>query len=120
LLALSSCALGPSYKRPAVAAPAVFRGEEGAAQQASIADLPWWEVFNDPALASLIKDALANNYDLLVAVQRIEQARAVGVQVRSEFFPQLGYEGDTSHARTPSAIVWHRRPARRSMPSPAS
>ncbi|HEX2385892.1 MAG TPA: efflux transporter outer membrane subunit [Candidatus Binatia bacterium] len=99
LLALSSCALGPNYKRPAVAAPAVFRGQEGAAEQASIADLPWWEVFNDPALASLIKDALANNYDLLVAMQRIEQARAVGVQVRSEFFPQLGYEGDTSHGK---------------------
>ncbi len=99
MLALSSCALGPNYKRPPVVAPAVFRGEEGAAQQASIADLPWWEVFNDPALASLIKDALANNYDLLVAVQRIEQARAVAVQVRSEFFPQLGYEGDTGRGK---------------------
>src|ERR1051325_10686456 len=99
MLALSACALGPNYKRPEVASPPVFRGEEGAAQQASIADLPWWEVFNDPALASLIKDALANNYDLLVAVQRIEQARAVAVQVRSEFFPQLGYEGDTGRGK---------------------
>src|ERR1041385_9088889 len=61
MLALSACALGPNYKRPPVASPAVFRGEEGAAQQASIADLPWWEVFNDPALASLIRDASAGS-----------------------------------------------------------
>ena len=98
-LALSACALGPNYKRPQVAAPPAFRGAEGVAEQASFADLPWWEVFKDPALAALIKDALANNYDLLVAVQRIEQARAVAVQVRSEFFPQLGYEADSSRGK---------------------
>ncbi len=99
MVVLYACALGPNYKRPQVAAPQGFRGQEGAAEQASIADLPWWEVFNDPALASLIKDALANNYDLLLAVQRIEQARAVAVQVRSELFPQVGYEGDTGRGK---------------------
>jgi outer membrane protein, multidrug efflux system len=99
LLALSACSVGPNYKRPPVAAPAVFRGQEGAAEQASIADLPWWEVFRDPSLADLIKTALTNNYDLREAVQRIEQARAVGVQVRSAFFPQVGYEGDASRGK---------------------
>ena len=104
-LTLSACALGPNYKRPPVAAPPVFRGQEGAAEQASLADLPWWEVFNDPALADLIKTALVNNYDLREAVTRIEQARAVGVQVRSEFFPQLGYEVDTSRGK--NAVQGH-------------
>jgi outer membrane protein, multidrug efflux system len=99
LLALSACALGPNYKRPPVTAPAVFRGQEGAAEQASIADLPWWEVFRDPVLADLIKTALGNNYDLREAVSRIEQARAVGVQVRSAFFPQFGYEADASRGK---------------------
>jgi multidrug efflux system outer membrane protein len=99
LLALSACALGPNYKRPPVAAPAVFRGQEGVAEQASIADLPWWQVFRDPALADLIKTSLTNNYDLREAVQRIEQARAVGVQVRSAFFPQVGYEADASRGK---------------------
>jgi multidrug efflux system outer membrane protein len=98
-VALYACALGPNYKRPQISAPPAFRGEAGAAEQASFADLPWWQVFNDPALAALIKDALGNNYDLLVATQRIEQARAVGVQVRSEFFPQFGYEGDTGRGK---------------------
>src|SRR3954469_4754028 len=96
---LSACAVGPNYKRPVVAAPAVFRGEDGAVEQASIADLPWWEVFNDPALVELVRTALANNYNLLEAIQRVEQARAVAVQVRSAFFPQLGYELDAAHGR---------------------
>lgn len=99
MLALSGCLLGPNYKRPPVVAPAVFRGQEGAAEQASFADLPWWEVFRDPALADLIKTSLSNNYDLREAVARIEQARAVAVQVRSALFPQFGYEADASRGK---------------------
>ena len=63
-LMLSGCAVGPNYARPKVNVPADFRGAEGAAQQASYADLPWWEVFKDEQLKALIKTALANNYDL--------------------------------------------------------
>jgi outer membrane protein, multidrug efflux system len=99
MLALSACALGPNYKRPEVAAPPIFRGQEGAVEQASLADVPWWEVFDDPVLAGLVKESLANNYDLRQAITRIEQARAVGMQVRSGFFPQLGYEADVSRGK---------------------
>jgi multidrug efflux system outer membrane protein len=95
----SGCAIGPNYKRPAVEAPAAFRGQEGAAERASLADLPWWEVFKDDTLKGLIQTALANNYDLRAAVQRIEQARAMAIQVRSQLFPQVGYEGDVSRGR---------------------
>ena len=67
---LSGCMVGPNYKRPPIAAPPVFRGEEGAQEQASLADLPWWDVFKDPNLQSLIDEALKNNYDLRIAVTR--------------------------------------------------
>src|ERR1051325_3232989 len=96
---LSSCSLGPNYKRPGVDIPVTFRSQEGLAQQASIADLPWWDVFNDPTLKDLVSAALVNNYDLLIAIRRIEEARAVRLQVRSPLFPQLGYEVDAQHAR---------------------
>ena len=46
-LLLSGCAVGPNYKRPNVAAPPVFRGPSDTAQQASFADLPWWDIFHD-------------------------------------------------------------------------
>lgn len=83
--------VGPNYKRPAVSAPTAFRGATGAAQQASFADLPWWQVFRDDTLHDLIKTSLANNYDLTVAVTRVEQAREVAAQAKAQYFPAIGY-----------------------------
>jgi outer membrane protein, multidrug efflux system len=91
LLFLSGCAAGPNYKRPNVAAPPVFRGPSDTAQQASFADLPWWEIFHDETLTALIKTALVNNYDLAAAVARVEQANQVAALARSQYFPTLGY-----------------------------
>ena len=88
---LSSCAVGPNYKRPNVATPPTFRGGPDVAQQASFADLPWWEIFHDETLTGLIKESLTNNYDLAVAVARVEQADELAAQARSQYFPTLGY-----------------------------
>jgi len=90
-LCLSGCAVGPNYVRPKVDAPSDFRGVEGAAQQASFADLPWWEAFKDQRLAELIQTALANNYDLRVAITRIEQSRQIALQSRALYFPFVNY-----------------------------
>src|SRR5690242_7454810 len=88
---LSSCAVGPNYKRPNVPSPPAFRGGPDVSQQASLADLPWWEIFHDATLTGLIKESLANNYDLSIAATRVEQASEVAAQARSEYFPTLGY-----------------------------
>jgi len=90
-LLVSGCAVGPNYVRPKVNAPADFRGVEGAAQQASYADQPWWEVFKDDQLKSLIDTALANNYDLAIAVSRVEQSRQLANVARAQFLPSVGY-----------------------------
>jgi outer membrane protein, multidrug efflux system len=90
-LLLSGCMVGPNYRRPNVNAPPAFRGSSGAAQQASFADLPWWEIFKDETLKELIKASLANNYDLGVAVARVEQARQIAAEARSQYFPDVGY-----------------------------
>jgi multidrug efflux system outer membrane protein len=85
--------VGPDYRRPAVEMPDEFRGQLGAAEAASFADLPWWEVFGDAALQRLVRQALVGNYNLQGAVANVEQARAqVGVAA-SSLFPQAGYEG---------------------------
>jgi multidrug efflux system outer membrane protein len=75
-----------------VTSPPVFRGQEGEAQKASIADLPWWEIFQDEALRSLIQTAIANNNDLRIAAARVEQARQFARQARSDYFPGVGYQ----------------------------
>ena len=88
---LPGCAVGPNYQRPKVNVPSEYRGAEGAAKQASIADLPWWEVFKDPRLKNLVQTALANNYDLRIAVTRIEQARQIAAEARAHYFPFVNY-----------------------------
>jgi multidrug efflux system outer membrane protein len=97
--ALSGCALGPNYNRPKVNVPTAYRGAEGSAQQASVADLPWWEVFKDEQLRSLVQTALANNYDLRIAVTRIEQSRQLAAQARSQYFPFLNYSVEAGEGK---------------------
>ena len=96
LLLFSGCAVGPNYKRPTVNSPVDYRDAERAAQQASIADLPWWEVFSDDRLKSLVQTALANNYDLRIAITRIEQSRQIAAQARAQYFPFLNYSAGAS------------------------
>lgn len=93
------CAVGPNYKRPAVSAPANFRNAPPETPTNSLADLRWWEVYKDETLSSLIRTALTNNYDVRIAIARVEQARAVAKQAKAQFVPRVGYEGDISRGR---------------------
>jgi len=88
----SGCTLGPNYRRPAVKAPAVYRGADEAtgADPASLGDLKWFEVFKDEQLQALIRKALVQNYDLQDAVARELEARANLGITRSNQFPQIG------------------------------
>ena len=90
---LPGCMVGPNYKRPAVQTPTAFRdlrdSAQAQAQTASYADLPWWQVFQDPQLQELIRTALKQNYDLQIATERINAARAQVAVTRSSLFPQV-------------------------------
>jgi multidrug efflux system outer membrane protein len=98
LLWTAGCTVGPDYKTPDANAPASFRGEESASTN-SLADLPWWQLFQDTALQGLIQTALTNNYDLRVAMARVEESRALLAQSRSQFYPQVAYQGALGAAR---------------------
>jgi multidrug efflux system outer membrane protein len=82
--------VGPDYQRPNVNAPATFRGDMEISTN-SFANLPWWQVFHDDTLQKLVRLALTNNYDVRIAFARVEQARALAAQARSQFFPQINY-----------------------------
>jgi multidrug efflux system outer membrane protein len=95
---MAGCTVGPNYHRPVVQTPATFRdlGENGQVQPqvASYADLPWWQVFQDPQLQELIRTALKQNYDLQLATERINAARAQVTITRSNLFPQVNGSGN--------------------------
>src|ERR1043166_231305 len=76
---LGGCAVGPNYKRPGVVSPAVFRGDN-APTNSSFADLDWWEIYRDAGLQALVREAFTNNYELRMAVARVEQAPALAPQ----------------------------------------
>src|SRR5262245_57814676 len=89
-LLVSGCAaVGPNYARPQVPNPQQYRFAEGIAQAQSMADLPWFQVFDDPALQALIREAIANNLDLRAAVARVEEARARAGIAASFLYPQV-------------------------------
>jgi multidrug efflux system outer membrane protein len=93
LVLFSACKMGPNYQRPAVAVPANYRDLSGSQQMppqaASYADLPWWQVFQDAQLQDLIRTALKQNYDLVLAAQRVDAARAQLGIVRANQYPQI-------------------------------
>jgi multidrug efflux system outer membrane protein len=88
VLLLNSCAVGPNYERPALYAPATFRG--AATETAdlsdtnSLANLGWWEVMQDPQLQAYISEALTNNWRV----------------TRSQFMPTVGAGADWNTVRT--------------------
>jgi len=99
VLLLAGCAVGPKYQRPAINAPATFRDATNQISTNSLADLPWWRIFNDPTLQELVRTALTNSYDLRIILTRVDQAHALQAQARSQFLPQVDYRGDATRGR---------------------
>src|SRR5207245_5279016 len=94
------CVVGPNYHKPVVQPPTAYRdlreNPQAQAQAESYADLPWWQVFQDPQLQELIRTALKQNYDLQLATERINAGRAQVQITRSNLFPQVTGNGDFS------------------------
>ncbi|HEY3065020.1 MAG TPA: efflux transporter outer membrane subunit [Methylomirabilota bacterium] len=98
---LAGCAVGPDYKRPAVPVPPDFRGRDGdAASPTSLGDLAWWQIFQDETLQSLIRVAIAENYDVRIAVARILDARSQVTIARSFLGPTISASGSAPYVRT--------------------
>jgi multidrug efflux system outer membrane protein len=103
LAALSGCAVGPNYERPAVETPAAYRtaasNTNAPAGTNSFADLGWWDVFQEPQLTDYIGEALTNNWDIKIAAARVLQAEAALQVARSQFFPNVSAGGDLVTSR---------------------
>ena|SRR5215469_4710054 len=74
----------PNYQRPKVNSPSSFRGAQGARGMFRWPTCLGGMFFRDETLKELIKTALANNYDVAIAATRVEQARQILAQERSQ------------------------------------
>jgi multidrug efflux system outer membrane protein len=98
-VSVAGCMVGPEYRRPDPKPVDHFQYQVGPSEANSIADLPWWQVFNDKALQALITEGLNNNYDLQVATARIEEAAQQVTIARSALLPQVGYQAFASRQK---------------------
>ena len=104
-LAVSGCALGPNFERPAPpavsgymsgpapVATAATSGPAGEAQRfAAGADVPgqWWTLYDSPALDALVERALKANPDLASAQAALRAAREAYYAQRGAFWPSVG------------------------------
>src|SRR5580698_2825689 len=96
-LLLSGCTVGPNYVRPPIVTPPAYRGADDApatsADQNSLGDENWANVFNEPELQELIRTALVNNYDVRIAAQHVLEAQAQLRITRSQQFPTVSVGG---------------------------
>ena len=99
---LSSCNIYKSYKRPDdIKIDGLFRDTasvsltggygETDGDTATIASLPWREVFTDPQLQILIEQGLASNTDLQSAQLSVKQAEASLMSSKLAFLPSFAF-----------------------------
>ena len=108
LLLLTGCTLGPKYKRPTVAVPDTYRGlapDSGSQSAASFGEEKWWDVFQDPQLQALIREALSQNYDVRIAAVHVLQAQASLGITRADQFPTIAGGVSTSNERFPATTI---------------
>lgn len=92
MLLLSGCVVGPDHEAPQTTLPVKF--SEGSAKAAAdVTMAPWWTAFNDKRLNGLVDTGLAQNLDVLQALERITSAEANFESADSAAFPQLSVSG---------------------------
>jgi len=74
--------------------PQQFRAAMTSDAGVSIADVKWFDLFQDEQLRELIRVALVQNYDLRDAIARVDAARANLGITRSNQFPNFGTGAD--------------------------
>ena len=93
LLCLAGCDLGPDYERPALEIPAAYRATDTGADVAAGVAEDWWRGFGSADLSALIDEAGRQNFDLLAAIARVQQADAQVRIAGAALLPSLNATG---------------------------
>ncbi|GAA0551528.1 efflux transporter outer membrane subunit [Chitinophaga japonensis] len=101
VVVLAACRVGRNYERPALALPEHFNSPATAPSDSSIAGVEWRQFFQDPTLVALIDSTLKGNYDLQLALKRIESAQEYVKQAKVAWLPSLGLQA-TANTTSPS------------------
>src|SRR5690348_11114995 len=94
----SACKVGKDLQTPEPELPKQF-GEVSYADTSSIADVEWKSFFTDPVLQDLIQKGITYNYDLQLAVKRIEIAQRQVQQSKNLQFPEVNLQVTAQYNR---------------------
>ena len=106
IVALAGCSLAPSYTQPDLPTAAAYPGVDDVTTGAGpgAGQFGWREFFSDARLKELILQALENNRDLRIAIQRVEEARGLYRIQRADLVPNISAEGAAIRSRVPSDL----------------
>ena len=96
-LAMNAQEAGKYLERPL---PDEWQEKDMLFQQVLPVDDQWWKVFEDTTLDSLIHLAMEQNPSVLMAINRIDQAKAQWRISQSEFYPSLTFNGGWTRQQT--------------------
>jgi outer membrane protein, multidrug efflux system len=91
---LAGCAPGRNYRRPDLGVPAQYGMTTSA--DTSLATQSWKKFFRDETLQQLIDRAMTNNFDLQLAIKRIEASRSYAKQAKAAWLPSLNAQASAS------------------------
>jgi multidrug efflux system outer membrane protein len=97
-LLLASCAKLPLHQKPGAELPAVWKDVPAEGQPAT--GERWWMLYGDPVLDRLVEEGLANNRDLVIAAERVEEARAQLSIAQGELSPSVDATAQADRSRS--------------------
>jgi NodT family efflux transporter outer membrane factor (OMF) lipoprotein len=104
---LGACAHTSSSEPPTAPVPAQFKetppGWVTAAPADQLTRGPWWTLFGDPALDSLVAQIQVSNQNIAAAVAAYAQARALVREQRAALFPSLSMSASAMRSHAGSA-----------------
>jgi multidrug efflux system outer membrane protein len=92
-----SCSVGPPYIPPSIETPSEWKNKQETTCEGYEKDENgefiyldhWWQVFHDQKLEELENWAIENNRQLLIAYERIQEARALMGIAAANFYPLI-------------------------------
>lgn len=87
---MCSCMLGRHYSSPDLNLPDSADSMADDNDSLLIADLAWWEVYSDTTLQNLIESTLANNKDMRIAAERVQELAQLRRVDNAALLPDVG------------------------------
>ena len=99
----AGCTVGPDYSAPTPGLPERFAATEtsGAIDTtwSGSVDARWWTSLGDPVLDTLVREAVAGNRDVAIAIARVRESRALVRVAGASDLPSVGSSASYERSR---------------------